>query len=555
MSSVGSADKRASQDEALRRARDTYQEKETDQAKSHAAELKRMTEAHRAEMREMEEVHAKQMEDLKAKTRDVLSERDMRYQKEMEDLRGMHANQVRRQASEADNRLQKAQDTAKATIDHTNIVKDQQRDVMARQYEEQISDGKRRYEEMSTKSREMGQEAAATQRERLNRQHEKEIDLISADRDRTRAQAQKDYEGLRKAKDTQFRDFEQAKNFEVDRITQTYETNLRESNTSHNDSLDRAREDMQAGVQKNRERYEKALEDREKENHLSTQAFKSDISDRINDRLNNGKAENTHLRNELTRQQVRMNRQKNREVDNVRTAMQANVNELEDKRLETLDAANAKSKQEVDHIQKQSSDILNRTNRFYQDKIVSDRNAADDRHDRTKMNLEKRLQLSEINADDRANKLMAINEREEENLRNFFDKSSVAQRENFASSLRELRDTNKRDQDTMIQNFTRQANDREMKYQTKLTDTTNKYESQLQQVKEENAKMLQEQQAISNKEKKVIVDQKNGEIQRQASQFENRIAKLEETHKREVDAMNRRHDDSITTMTRSKGRP
>jgi hypothetical protein len=50
----------------------------------------------------------------------------------------------------------------------------------------------------------------------------------------------------------------------------------------------------------------------------------------------------------------------------------------------------------------------------------------------------------------------------------------------------------------------------------------------------------------------VIVEQKNVEMQRQAAQFENRIANLEETHRREVESLNRRHEESLVSMTRAK---
>jgi hypothetical protein len=75
MSSVGSADKRSQQDEALRRARENYQDKEVDQAKKHSQDLKRLTEAHQAELREMQEAHTKQMEDIKVRTREAISAR------------------------------------------------------------------------------------------------------------------------------------------------------------------------------------------------------------------------------------------------------------------------------------------------------------------------------------------------------------------------------------------------------------------------------------------------------------------------------------------------
>ena len=554
MSSINSANKRNAQDEALRRARETYQEKETDQAKSHSTEMKRMNESHQAELRELQETHNKQMESLKSKASDAISNRDMKYQQEIEDLRGMHQTQLRRQAGEAESRIQKTNQAAKNDIERTSMIKDQQKEVMAQQYETQIEDGKKRFSQNAESSREMVQESIITQREKLDKAHKKEMDSVTIDRDRTRAQSQRNYDTMRKSKDAQIRDVEQAKRTEVDRLSQNHEATIRDERNNTQSNFSAMREDLQDGIQQNRARYEKALEKQAETSGSSSAAFKSSIGERINNRLNVEKAENNSLKNEITRQQTVLNRAKNREVQNTKNAMQANIEDLEKQRLGTVEASNEKSRSEISKMTKKSDDLMSRTNRFYQDKQVTDRLKADDRHQQTKSGLEKRLEVSEMTADDRTNKLLSANAREEENLRGFFDKSTVAQRENYETSLRDLRDKNKRDQDTIFTNFSKQSTDREMKFQAKLTEVNSKFETQIQSIKDEQQKAMAAQAALSSKEKKTLTDQKNGEMQRQASQFENRIAKLEETHKREIDGINRRHEESISGMTRSKGR-
>lgn len=554
MSSIGSADKRASQDEALRRARETYQEKETDQAKSHSTEMKRMAEAHQAEVRKIQEAHDTQMEALKSKARDAISNRDMRYQKEIQDLRGLHQNQVRRQALEADGRIQEVQFGAKQDIQKNTEIKDQQKQVMAQQYEAELGRERQRLAEVSEKSRQTVQTSGVEQRQRLNATHQKEMKAVVEDRDRNRNTAQKNYESLRKVKDGQIEDLDKAKRNEAQRLSENYTTNVKELSRDHDQNLLTARDGFKEGIDKNRERFDKALETREAASRNTSEAFKSTVGDRLSNRMNAGEAKNAQLERDLVRQQSSLTRAKNREVQNTRDAMQANIENLEGQRIESLAASNAKNKKEVDKIQKNSEELLGRTNRFFQEKMVADRGQASERHETTKMNLEKRLQVSEMSADDRANKLQNLNNREEETLKSFYDKSSNAQRENYEQSLGELRETHRRDQELIFKNFNKQSTDREMKFQAKLTEVNNKFENQLQILKEDGAKQLQNQIASSNKEKKVLVDQKNIELQRQAAQYENRIAKLEDTHKREVDGINKRHEESIVSMTRSKGR-
>ncbi len=555
MSSVGNAEKKHSgQDESVRRAREAYIEKETDQAKIHATEMKRMADSYQEEIRGLKETHSTQMEDLKTKARDAISNRDMRYQKEIEELRQMHQNQVRRQASETENKLQKTREFASEQIQHTSAVKDQQKQVMAEQYEAQIAQEGKRFENYGNASREKLQTTVADQRDKLNSQHDKEMKIVTGEHERLKAIERTNFHNLRKQKDTQIKDLETSKREEAGRLSSKFESSLREEQETNQRNMDDSRLSMKEGIDKNRERYMKALDERAEEARNSNALFKETAGERINNRLNAGQAQNHHLKSELTRQRTEMTKDKNREVRNVRDAMQANIEGLEEQRQETVAASNEKNKAEITDVQKRNEQLVNRTNRFYQEKMVTDRMIADERNTNTKMGLEKRLARTEISGDDRVQKLQASNVREEANLRNFFDKNTTAQKDNYEQTLIKLRETNKRDQDAIFQNFAKQADDREIKFQQKLVDINSKFETQIQIQKEDNSKKMTEQMAILNKEKKNILEQKNSEILRQASQYENRIAKLEETHRREVDGLKERHAESLTSMTRSKGR-
>jgi hypothetical protein len=554
MSSIGSADNRNSQDEAIRRARETYQEKETDQAKAHSQEMKRMAEAHQTQIREMQQSHDSQMEDLKTKARDAISNRDMKYQKEIQDLRGMQKNQLRRQAEEADERIQKTEDHAKSSIERTSAIKDDQRSAVVQQYDAELKNIKKQFQETNEKSRTQMQTSAADQRTRLNQVHQKELKAVTSDRDRARDLSQKSYDSLRKNKDMALRDLEQAKKNETERLNSAYESNIREENAGHQESLDQVREGLQRGIAQNRARYEKELEKRSGDSKSSTEAFKGSINDRINSQLNAGKAENSHLKNEIVRQRTQLTQEKNTQVSNTRDSMQANIENLEMQRKDFVESVNEKNRGEIDGITKKSTETLNRSNRFFQDKLATERAMAENRHEGTKLGLEKRLMTAEMQADNRTEKLKAMKVRDEASLRTFFDKSSDAQRDNYENTLRELRDKNTRDQDAIFQNFSKQSAEREAKFQQKLTEVNNRFEGQIQDLKEGQTKQMADQIAIANKEKKQLVDQKNSEIQRQASQYETRLAKLEETHRREVDEINRHHEESLVSMTRSKGR-
>lgn len=554
MSSVGSADNRNSQDEAIRRARETYQERESDQAKRHSQELKNITEAHRAELREIQELHNRQMEELKSKTQDAMSARDMRYQKEIGELREIQQSTLRRQAQEAENKSKQIDQALRGEIQRVGQTKEQQKQVMAGQYEDQLRQKDRQFEDLSNKARTDSQSANAEIKRKMNEAHEKEKQAIVADRTRQLEEATRDLENVRRVKDVQIGDLEREKRMQNARMSTMQEANMKEQSEYHKQSLEQARGSFDQAITKNRERYQEALQKQSDTNRGALDTFKEDVSDRINNRLTVGEAENQRLKNELARQQADLLRKKNREVQNVRDAMQGNIEQLENARRETVGEANKQAAEDIARAQKRNDDLMSRTNRFFQEKIVTDKMTANERYDKAQADFVQRKQHQEATSENRIAKLKNQNEREETMLRGYFDESSVAQRENFDLSLRELRERNKRDQDMIFKNFADQSMEREAKFQTKLTEVNAKYEKQIQEMRDTSQKSLKAAGIMADREKKQLLDQKNLELQRQASQYENKLAKVEETHRREMEQINRRHQESLENLTKVKGK-
>ncbi len=554
MSSVGSADKRNSQDDAIRRARETYQERESEQAKRHSQELKNITEAHRAELLELQELHNRQMDELKSKTQDAMSARDMKYQKEIGELREIQQSTLRRQAQDAESRSRELDKTLRGENQRLAQTKDQQKQLMEGQYKDQLQQKDRQFEELSTNARVGSQKANAETTKKMAEAHEKEMQLVANDRARLLEQSTRDRENLRRVKDVQISDLEREKRIQNDRMSTMQEANLREQSEYHRQSLEQARGAFDHAIKKNRDRYQEAEQKHAIENRGAFDAFKEDVSERINNRLTVGEAANQHLKNELVRQQADMQRKKNIEVQNVRDAMQGNIEQLEAARRETVAAANKEASENIGKAQKRSEEMMGRTNRFYQDKIVTDKMTANERYDRAKTDFNMQRQHSESTSKNRLEKLKSQSERDEVMLRGFHENSLTAQRENFDVSLRDLRERNKRDQDSIFQSFSDQALEREAKFQSKLTDVNRKYEKQLQDARDTSQKSLKAAGVVSDREKKQLLEQKNLEIQRQASQYENKLAKAEETHRRELDQLTRRHQESLENLTRAKGK-
>ncbi len=552
MSSVGSADKRSQQEEALLRARESYQDKEVDQAKNHSQQIKRLNEIHQDEIRQMEEAHSRQMNDLRAKTREAISARDMRYQKEMEDLRSIHQNQVRKAAIEADQKQKTTETTLRDQLQKTSMIKDLQAAEQKAQYETQLEKTQKNLNEGLNETRDAAQKTISKQREKLNESHQKELDVMRNDRDRQLDRAQRDYHTLRTVKDRQIADIKEDKTRGEQRLSKAHLENLLDQATEHSGVLRNAREQFQEGIENNRNRYSRALEKQTEVQESGKESFRKSIQERIDNEVESSSAENRRLKKEIFRQYENLNRQKNREVSNVRESLGESIEKLEKDRLEIVGLANSRNSKIIKDVIKEKDDQIVSVNRGFQEKLESEKTRAKDHIGTTKLLHEQEVAKKDLQFVTREARLKDLNLREEEYLKEFYNESLNANRDNFEVSLKEIREQNKNDQNTIFQNFTKQSNERELKFQEKLQELNQRHQSQVDRLKAEQQAALKSHNFASEREKKAIVEQKNVEMQRQASQFENRIAKLEESHRREVDGLKRRHEESLASMTRHK---
>jgi hypothetical protein len=243
-------------------------------------------------------------------------------------------------------------------------------------------------------------------------------------------------------------------------------------------------------LQQNRTRYEKALEENAERSSTNSEDFKNSIQDRIDNRINVREAENRTLKNDLNRQKADLLNQKNREVANVRTAMGENVDQLEKARVATVEASNTRNAKVIKNVIEEKDQHLMRANRLFQDKITVEKSKADEHLGNTKLGYERELAMKDLQANTREERIKGINQREEEYLKTFYSESLNANRDNFETSLREIRDKNKRDQDLIFQNFSKQSTEREVKFQAKLTELNDRHQEQLQKIKAEQANVM-----------------------------------------------------------------
>ncbi|MEK7357320.1 MAG: hypothetical protein AAB250_12785, partial [Bdellovibrionota bacterium] len=276
------------------------------------------------------------------------------------------------------------------------------------------------------------------------------------------------------------------------------------------------------------------------------------VNDRLNDQVTSLKATNTNLKNDNVRQRVKLENEKEREVRNVRDALGANIENLEHIRRETLVSANSQVHGEIDKINKKSETAIKSNNQFHNERKSMDDLRNEERYSRSQFDGKRQLDNEKMSSEVRFDKLKSFNELEQGKMAAYFERASASMKDNFENTLREMRDRNKREQEQMFSSFTKQAQETDQKFQQKIGEVSLSYEKKIAELQELHLKSSKDQGAVAERQKNEVAKKGDLELKTQASQYEYRIAKNEEKHKRELDAVERKFQETLANLTKTR---
>ena len=550
MSSINSAD-RSNTDE-VRRARETFNSRESESAKKHAQELKRLSESHEADMEKLREEHERETGTLKEKTKGALTSKDMRYQKEISDLRDMHQQQLKRAAMDSENKLDRYEESSKADLEKSEAISEQQRNALKSSLQGQLSERDRELQDNMTRSRESLQTESSGIKEKLNSAHEKETKELAKSRDQKVSAMQTQYEGLRRAKDEQIKSMDRDFKSQAARRQTEFAATVDGERADAHAQEESQREGFNQALGRNRDHYRKALDEANDRINGDRDELHRTADDRINGRLRSLEDSSRRAQGDARRDGMKAEASKQRELDDVRGEYGRTIDAYERARKDQLAASNEQNQREISRASRQADEKLHGVTNFYLEKSARDEARNEERFDQQALDGEKTRQHSETRSSSRFERLRAGNEMEQARAREYFDNAGKSMRENFETTLREMRQRNQDERQKMMVQFNQQAADLDKKSQERLAETQIKYESEIGEINDRHQKELKDMAALADRRLKDTQRKDQQDIQTQVSQLQYRIAKNEETHKKDLEEMQRKHEEALANLTKNR---
>jgi hypothetical protein len=315
------------------------------------------------------------------------------------------------------------------------------------------------------------------------------------------------------------------------------------------------KQEFDAALLKNRDKYQKALDKNAQGFENIRDGIDSKISGRIDGEVKQLKVENQKLKADNRRDLIMSGKQKNIEIGHVIDDYSKNIEIAEKGRDQFVDDVNKKTHKQFEELNKKNDETVYGTSKYYKETI--DMNAAKTKEKETNLQSLHETQIShnETQNNARFGKLRNVSEIEQQRLKTYYDNSSQSMHENFDERLNQVRTKNKEDQDSLFSNFNKKAQDNDRQFQEKLTDMTTKYESEISNMNDKHIKDMKDLRAENDRRLKEQTKFDQEEIEKQKSQLTYRLAKVDELHKKDISDINKRHEQSLATLSKLKGQP
>ena len=547
MSSVTSKNSSGS-DEAVIKAREEYRKKEAELVKKHNKEIQALQERYIQELDKKDRVNTEMLKGAREKSQDSLTRKDMRYQKEMEDLRRMHTKQLEKLMQDNRDRLETQVKTSRSEVKQANLGKKDRETELHNRYEGQSAAEAQKFSEKLQELREDQKETIGEIRSKLNTAHEKELEYLHDDRNEAVSQLKNDYRKLRQSSQERIKNQETRHMNDKLRMQSSHMDNIHRETEMHNKIQEISREGYQDGLKEVRNRLARAREEDLQKQSAINSDFKSSVDDRVTNQVNRLERDLSKARNANVMDRAAAERDADRQVANMRDAYQEKFNYLEKAREETLRQSNDINAANTKKVHEDANKQMANNTRYYISRMELENLKNRQALESAEQDFALRQDYTAENAESRINRIRSQADSKEKSLR-----------ENFSSNVTVLRTTNEEEKKDMRLALHKETEERlalmkeqfqkqEVEHQRKQADVALKYEKQIESM---NDQFNREKRLRDNREKRLVNELKrshDAQIEALKSKYEDQNKETQVALEREKREVTRRYEEKLNDV-------
>lgn len=548
MSSVSGSSARNVQDEKLRRTREEYQEKDAEKIKQLQKDRKRVAEQHKAEIDSLKEAHSQDVERLKNAMKVSMSERDRKYQKEIEELRQIQRKQHEKTISENAATTDATKQNRDREIELAEMRRERQRSNMQRNYESELNELQENFKSELEKLREGQEKALKNQRKDLIAQREQETEILRNQRDKEVADVENRLDQTRRYEKATKNDLIRKNRNDTRRLDEHYTANLQEEKANSAQVRNFEREAYQDSLKALNERYKREKQSDVDDISESQEAYRKEINERYDTDLRKAEAKlraeralNLRERDEMTKKQslekagIREQANANIEVYKKQAEMaQQSVQNAHTRELEKVNKGNEVT---LSHLDKQ-----NRSQR----QIEVQRYA--EALDLTEMTLKNQNTQIQNNSNLRVKRAYEENARTQQQMEKYYVDKIEDLKKLHHQQLAEQRESLIKERTEALSRSYDLMQKQEVDFAQRENKMVIDHEDEVKALKNQ---LVIQKRDLDRDHQKIVEELKKAhqiELETQQIQNENKVRQAQLSHDQEVQRLNRAHQEKLREL-------
>lgn len=527
MSSVGSSDGSNRQDEVVRRNREDYRKNESEMIKKHKQELRNISEQHYQEIESLKKAHAEQMDSMAKHSNDTISERDHKYNKSIEDMRGMHMKQLKATAEETNRREEALRRASQGDNTQAKAQNDARFEKLSEDYKNNLIKAEQAHQESIKEGRESQQQAIAENRAKLEQAFQSQNDSIRDERNEKVKGLQNQLSSYRENAEGRLKDQEVRHFRDKSRDSQNLMRAVGKERQARQDNGEILREGFEDGLNTQKERYEKAMKQEREALQMSSSDLKSTVNARVDGQVNRLEQEVMDLKESRAREGVMQKHQANREIANIRESYGKNIENAMDQRNEAVRASNERVAKDVSKVRDEMGKQMTENGRFYRGRMEEQNRIQRNAFENMAGNFDSQLEATKAHTDQRVKTIYERTEEDKQRLIQLQQEGHQASQSQMRDQVREAREQADNEKQIAIRTMQDQMRKQEMKHTERMNQVVNKYEKQVQSLKD-----------------LVLKERKSGE-----DNLKRTVDELQRAHKLSIDQLENKNKEQVRQMT------
>ena len=546
MSSVGSADRSA--DDRVRRTREEYENREAEQAKKKAAELKRLHDRHQEELENTKAVYENRLDNLKSRSQTLLSERDQEHQEDIEFLRQMYRDQLKKKVNEIDNsRVTQVEAYENEMLKEKKINELQLRNL-TNNHRNEISERDRFLTRRVNEYQDQARKAVVENRDRLNQTHQKDINAISKQRDEYQSESAKKMMEMKNYYNQKIDDLKRQQRSLDSKWQDRFTSEVKQSQNDFGEHSKDMSDQLKAQREELRGDYDFKLREGERRAEISRKHYEEDLGERNGKLVRSKNYQINELENRLNRQISRAEKQKEAEKKNLILSYENRLADLQEQKEGAFDVLREINKERLMDEKQSSQKMLNEVRKYYKGEIgMKNLKHKMDRESLENMKNE-RVSFVEAEAARKTARAEMTAEERVAAMEKYFEEAKTQLREDYQEKVEKGREKQAEGASQLNRVMTERFRQIEKNFRDRFDFAIQGYESKISQMKQDHEKEVQR---LQSDHKRQLADQTKGlktEKKSVEGRYEDRIASMEEQHRQEVERMNQQHQKDLKDL-------